>query len=205
LATIASIIAVSACQQATNYLEAQTRAQVSRTRTDMRSLATAIEAYNIDCKVYPAFSVGPDSVNGTLGADNAASALPSFRAPEIVQGKPRFATLSTPLPYITSLPRDVFSPGRQATFVYWSVTPGQADPSGKIVGKDSPTSGTGWILVSPGPDGDYDVPVSWDAYDPRRPQPSPRLRSGVNANGQAFTYDPTNGTDSGGDVWRVKQ
>jgi hypothetical protein len=205
LATLAPIITVSACQQAAHYLEAQTRAQVSRTRNDMRSLATAIEAYNVDHNVYPAFSVGPDSVNGNLRTSNVASALPSFRAPEIVQGKPRFATLTTPVAYATSLPRDVFSPGQEATFVFWSVEPGHPDPSGKIVGKDSPTSGTGWILVSPGPDGDYDVPVSWDVYDPRLPQPSPRLMGGANANNQAFTYDPTNGTESGGDIWRVKQ
>lgn len=37
-----------------NFLEAQTRAKVARTQSDMRSLATALEAYAIDNKTYPA-------------------------------------------------------------------------------------------------------------------------------------------------------
>lgn len=36
-----------------NFLEAQARAKVSRARTDLRSLAVALEAYNVDNNKYP--------------------------------------------------------------------------------------------------------------------------------------------------------
>jgi hypothetical protein len=118
----------------------------------------------------------------------------------------RFAALTTPNAYIASYPVDSFSPLPGATFVYWSVAPGTADPSGGIVGRDSPTTGIGWILVSPGLDRRYDIlPDDWDVYDPSVAQPTERLLAGTNKEGRAFTYDPTNGTISDGDVWRVKQ
>lgn len=118
----------------------------------------------------------------------------------------RFATLTTPKAYTPSYPTDYFSAPRGATFAYWSTFPGQKDPSGRIVGKDSPTGGVGWILVSPGPDCKHDIlPDDWDVYDPRVAQPSKRLLAGTNKRGHAFTYDPTNGSISDGDIWRVKQ
>jgi prepilin-type N-terminal cleavage/methylation domain-containing protein len=67
---------------------------------------------------------------------------------------------------------------------------------------EPPLGGTGWIIWSLGPDTDeYKGPVPSDsvytAYNPAVTQPSPRLLG--------LTYDPTNGTLSNGDVWRVKQ
>jgi hypothetical protein len=118
----------------------------------------------------------------------------------------RFATLTTPKAYIRSYPVDYFSTPRGATFAYWSVFYRKPDPSGRIVGVDSPTSHGGWILVSPGPDRKYDIlPDDWDVYNPAVAQPTVRLLTGTNKRGRAFTYDPTNGTISDGDIWRVKQ
>jgi len=190
--------------------EAQLRGQVSRARTDMRSLAVAIEAYFVDNNTYPAYAIGLQSVNGALGAKVPASRLPSFRLPEPPTANQagqslRFQTLTTPIAYYTQYPNDSFVPGSKATFVYWSVQPGQPDPSGKIVGKDSPVKGVGWILVSPGPDGEYDMAGEWDSYDPSLPLGNSRLIDGTNKKGSALTYDPTNGTVSKGDIWRMKQ
>jgi type II secretory pathway pseudopilin PulG len=50
---VVPIIAVLAAIAIPNFLEAQTRAKVSRTMSDMRSLATAIEAYAVDNNTYP--------------------------------------------------------------------------------------------------------------------------------------------------------
>lgn len=88
--------------------------------------------------------------------------------------------------------------------MYWCVFPNQADPSGNLVGEGSPVDGFGWVLVSAGPDGDYDIAGEWDVYDPSQPQPSARLLGGTNRSGSAITYDPTNGTISDGDIWHVK-
>jgi len=217
--TAAVLLGLVACYPLSGYFEAQTRAKVARARTDMRSLATALEGYAVDCMRYPAFAVGDKSVNGALGAKVAASALPSFRLPEppaeatgewqlwpeLKDHNLSFMTLTTPVAYITAYSRDPFSPQSKATFVYWSVCPGQADPSGKVLPPDYRATGIGWILVSPGPDGDYDLANEWDVYDPTVSQPSLRLLAGTNKKGSAFTYDPTNGTVSNGDIWRVKQ
>lgn len=60
------------------------------------------------------------------------------------------------------------------------------------------TDGNGWIVISVGPDGDYDFdPVKY--YNSSIIQPSYELLC------IAVTYDPTNGTISNGDVYRVKQ
>jgi hypothetical protein len=89
--------------------------------------------------------------------------------------------------------------------MYWSVFPGQLDPLGRTVGKDSRVGAVGWMLVCPGPDGDYDLADEWDVYNPAVAQPSRHLLGGTNKRGSALTYDPTNGTVSNGDIWRVKQ
>ena len=58
----------------------------------------------------------------------------------------------------------------------------------------------GWIVLSTGPNGFFDMNFETlkKAYDPE----IDLLRSELRIN---LTYDPTNGTDSPGDVWRVKE
>ena len=214
--------------------------RITRARSDMRSLARAIEDYYVDNNTYPAWGMGDDGPGGAwtynyslaprsnadqprlgwyytrkdLGRfiwyektpcpDHPADQL-SFALNGQAPGQ-RFATLTTPKAYIASYPTDGLSTLRGATFAYWSVFHLKPDPSGRIVGKDSPTSHGGWILVSPGPDRKYDIlPDDWDVYNPGLSQPSQRLLTGTNKKGRAFTYDPTNGTMSDGDIWRVKQ
>jgi type II secretory pathway pseudopilin PulG len=181
--------------------ESRQRAQVARVRNDLRMLAVAIEAYYIDNNMYPAYAMGAQSLNSYLGKGTAAAQMPGFRVPSA-----KLATLTTPIAYITGLPTDVFSTSTKATYAYWSIVGGQTDPAGKIVPKPAPGAPAivGWILVSPGPDGDYDLLGEWDVYDPAIEQPSPRLLGGANKKGDSFTYDPTNGTVSNGDIWRVK-
>jgi len=189
-----TVVAALAGAAAPNFLEAQQRAKISRARTDMRSLATAVEAYFIDWNVYPPYAVGEGSMNAALAPDSPAAALPSLTR-----------SLTTPVAYITSYPPDLHAPGRTdrgPTYLYWKVQPGEKDPAGKTYGEKA---GIGWMMVCAGPDGDYDIAGNWDVYDPSFAQPSLRLYTGANAKGDAFTYDPTNGTVSNGDLWRVKQ
>jgi len=208
--TTGSLTALPAQRAFANFLEAQTRARVARVRTDMRSLAVACEAYYVDNNMYPAFSVGAKSVNGLLGTSIPASLLPSFSLPESLPREGaarlgqslRFMTLTTPIAYIVRYPSDPFTSGSKATFVYWSVRTGEPDPAGKTV---SAAKAGGWILVSPGPDGDYDLAGEWDAYNPAVSLEKSRLLSGTNKKGSALTYDPTNGTVSDGDIWRIRQ
>ncbi len=52
LLIVVAIIAILAAIAVPNFLEAQTRAKVSRARADMRSLTTALETYVIDHNMY---------------------------------------------------------------------------------------------------------------------------------------------------------
>ena len=48
LLIVVAIIAILALIAVPNFLEAQTRAKVSRGKADLRSLAVAVEAYRVD-------------------------------------------------------------------------------------------------------------------------------------------------------------
>ena|GEM_PF-135266 len=89
------------------------------------------------------------------------------------------SNLTTPISYLARYPEDSFA-GPEDTFAYYSV---------------KTNTSSGWVLWSPGPDKKYDL--NWELYNPDETQPSPELLN--------FAYDPTNGTLSPGDIFRVKQ
>jgi prepilin-type N-terminal cleavage/methylation domain-containing protein len=180
LLIVVAIIAILAAIAVPNFLEAQARAKVSRDRADMRSLATAIEAYSVDYNYYP--------LNGVLVSDG------TIQNPQVNGiGSPAHKFLNeavtTPIAYITSLPEDIFLssvPTRDTwkpyfnRFFYtnfdWFTAVTQPSPPAVIAQKKN-TYGT-WVLASSGPDGDR-----------------------LDLNRDVF-YDPTNGTISDGDVIR---
>ena len=53
LLIVVAIIAILAAIAVPNFLEAQVRSKVSRTKADMRSIATAIESYAVDHNHHP--------------------------------------------------------------------------------------------------------------------------------------------------------
>ena len=53
LLIVVAIIAILAAIAVPNFLEAQTRAKVSRVKSDLRTFATALESYHIDHNKYP--------------------------------------------------------------------------------------------------------------------------------------------------------
>jgi prepilin-type N-terminal cleavage/methylation domain-containing protein len=53
LLIVVAIIAILAAIALPNFIEAQTRAKVSRARADLRTIATALEAYRVDMNAYP--------------------------------------------------------------------------------------------------------------------------------------------------------
>ncbi len=86
LLIVVAIIAILAAIAVPNFLEAQTRSKVSRTKTDMRSVATALESYAVDYTKYP-----PDYTDG----------VSTFMG--------RLLHLTTPVAYMTTLPNDFFA------------------------------------------------------------------------------------------------
>ena len=53
LLIVVAIIAILAAIAVPNFLEAQVRSKVSRVKSDLRSVVTALEAYAVDRNDYP--------------------------------------------------------------------------------------------------------------------------------------------------------
>lgn len=230
LLIVVAIIAILAAIAVPNFLEAQIRSKVSRAQSDMRSLATAIEAYMVDANQYV---MSYDNYTG-IGENNNRVDTVNAELDGEAKFRLTFATfrnaavlgLTTPVSYITTIPTDPFADTKGAAFGYGNA----AD--------------LGWILWSYGPDGDEsscngdiqtylmvggenddgDMGDRWEfctIYNPAVSNPTEALLTGKNANAsgtepypgyggtsvnaRSYTYDPTNGTTSDGDVWRVKQ
>lgn len=216
LLIVVAIIAILAAIAVPNFLEAQTRSKVSRVRSDHRSLATAIETYYIDTNEYPACTTDPDLSFDSQFYDTAPSEVgATFMAKTNTGGTETLNTITTPIAYISSIFPDPFADTKGKGFLYYS-------------------DGRGWILGSWGPDVDEidGGDLLWDevdacgepgggtkqdevyytdgadgvetVYKSTVAQPSILLLTGGSSEG-SYTYDPTNGTISPGDVWRVKQ
>ena len=106
LLIVVAIIAILAAIAVPNFLEAQVRAKVSRALGELRSLATALEAYRVDNPAYPISNWNP--APGLYG---------------------RLIPLTTPIAYLTSIPIDPFwvsrthpgSPLDRDTYDYFDV------------------------------------------------------------------------------------
>ena len=197
LLIVVAIIAILAAIAVPNFLEAQVRSKVSRAKSDMRSYATGIESYYVDCNSYPmgraTVTNSATSINQYLVPSPSANllAIHSFAARTTSH---LHNTMTTPISYVTSYFPDPFMDSKGATFGYYADT-------------------NGWILFSMGPDTDQESTRGdlvntansvETVYTSTISQPSQTLIIGANTS-QAYTYDPTNGTVSPGDVWRVKQ
>src|SRR5690606_30733234 len=100
LLIVVAIIAILAAIAVPNFLEAQTRAKVSRVMGDLRNMATGIESYQIDNRSFPMIVAmnSPRALTGG-GAINGPSC---FFADVNAAVSSRFMCLSTPIAYITS-------------------------------------------------------------------------------------------------------
>lgn len=176
LLIVVAIIAILAAIAVPNFLEAQTRAKVAEVRSEMATIATALEAYAVDYNRYPP-------------ADN------SFSGPA-----ERLNVVTTPIAYLTSVPTDSFV---RKTGTYLGRDSAE-DPSGArylyttanltfAVGNSDPhaPSRFGWGLSSGGPDLDLEFPYYPFAIN--------FIASESYLN---YIYDPTNGAVSRGEIFR---
>ena len=98
LLIVIAIIAILALIAVPNFLEAQVRAKVSRCHADMRSLATALEAYAVDWGTY------------TLGY-RAYADFASSQGRNASMAEKRwngFSRLTTPVAFMSTIPLDPF-------------------------------------------------------------------------------------------------
>lgn len=96
LLIVVAIITILASIATPNFLEAQVRSKVSRVKSDMRTMATALEAYAIDSNKYP-----PRSMYHINGLVQAYVGLPQTRMTDL-------PALTTPVAYISNVPIDIF-------------------------------------------------------------------------------------------------
>jgi prepilin-type N-terminal cleavage/methylation domain-containing protein len=180
LLIVVAIIAILAAIAVPNFLEAQTRAKVSRVKADMRALATAVEAYATDYNFYP--------LNGVLivGGGIQNPQVNGIGAPA---HKFLYEAVTTPVAYVSSLPQDPFviftatSDAWRILFVRYFYTNFDwftrvTEPSSPPVIAQKKTIYGTWVLAGAGPDGDR-LDLAADIH-----------------------YDPTNGTVSNGDIIR---
>lgn len=211
LLIVVAIIAVLAAIAVPNFLEAQTRAKISRVKNDHRAISTALETYHIDNGVYPE------------QGDTTSATPPTITDPNRVWGKDGQKAiawrLSTPTAYLASTEavfKDPFfnglgkaSPVNDTRFYNYSGDYGKgrtydATQDGSVaqfLGLSAHLAGVnGFHLRSRGPDTDYERRSDgWADYIFYRG----RSGGGINGDGGiAAVYDATNGTLSGGDIPR---
>jgi len=110
LLIVVAIIAILAAIAVPNFLEAQVRSKVSRARADMRSAATAIEAYAVDANKYPLVRGADTVLFASLGGPRNPQDLISPPGTPIRSFNEATLPLelTTPVAYITSTFKDPF-------------------------------------------------------------------------------------------------
>jgi prepilin-type N-terminal cleavage/methylation domain-containing protein len=195
LLIVVAIIAILAAIAIPNFLAAQTRSKVARIRAEFNSLGTAIEAYSVDENTYPIHK-SPSGQNGVFGQDD--------------YGSFRFDVLTTPVAYISSIPKDPFYfSGHGAIvgygigyFMYtWDKFRTPADLSGGPFHDIYHASY--WSLWSCGPYGKFVVgsAINANGIYPYQDDPPKNTEGDCHL----IAYDPTNGTVSAGGVYRTSK
>ena len=210
LLIVVAIIAILAAIAVPNFLEAQVRAKISRTKADLRTIATGLETYYVDYNQYPYASA--INTSGTLEQINNEMA-PTHKFLS--------SMITTPVSYLNGIPQDVFATGfdryelrhffyaplalekrRQgvdgfpADNLYWPGPPNHTDPNttATLGAFELRLQYLGmWTMWGCGPDLD-------------RTDLSPSKIGGpLSTNWHLGFYDPTNGTVSNGDVFRSQK
>jgi len=187
LLIVVAIIAILAAIAVPNFLEAQTRAKVSRVKADMRSLVTATETYRIDHNTYAVPS--DEEGNQIIGALSD----PWFETKTAIG-------ITTPVAYMTTRIGDVFAKkgSISANNFHYSTLAYLRAQSGDIHAfeeyyhdlKDAvPPSSIEYFYLSYGPDADHDVEGEEDEGEEHEHE-----------HGHGAIYDATNGTVSSGDI-----
>lgn len=218
LLIVVAIIAILAAIAVPNFLEAQTRAKVSRVKADMRSAATAIEAYYVDNNKYPyaaPYDIGtPTPSNQLKHMTLLESPVAYLTSADLIDPFVQVGTTKTSVRYfcfqqyyagsgsydLSSLPKVNVTTGELENYTGRGIT---QTGEGLTWGDAALVPGTGfagWLLSSNGPDrdeSDYGAgePACEWAYSTTQTNPEDTMNSRI--------YNPTNGTVSIGNVIRV--
>ncbi len=160
-----------------NFLEAQLRAKVTKSKGEIRSLVIAMESYFLDWKTYPSESEQDALVQGARPRNEAG-----------------LTWLTSPVSYISALPEDPF-PGSRTGGAYGGEIISYEMGGIETLIQPALLSGSleTWVIFSRGPDApDLNDPEDVDSENPHYEVPS---------DGEINQYSPTNGTRSVGDLF----
>lgn len=191
LLIVVAIISILAAIAVPNFLEAQTRAKVSRVKADARSISVAVESYYVDWNRYPPRQKFPAPLGGGL-----------FGVGDVTKRTEDMSRFTTPISYITSLPIDIFerkigAPENILDYYNPVLVEHMRSSRGLSPGFtynpfDSSSFRYGYLILSVGPDGGFgNFQANLGNYPTRSPY-----------NHWMEEYDPTNGTISEGNVYR---
>ena len=185
LLIVVLIIAILAAIAVPNFLEFQTRAKVSRAYSDMRTLATGIEAYTVDNNRPP--------IDANWGRSNGLWAN--------LDRDQWQRQLTTPIACLSSTYNDPFVENRVANSSGGAPLPDETgytyrcfyDVNGNAnnsVAEQLRANSNFWAIRSQGPDTIANTPF---------------VESFLRTGNPNSLYDPTNGTISYGDLWRTNK
>lgn len=201
LLIVVAIIAILAAIAVPNFLEAQVRAKVSRTKSDMRTINTALETYAVDHNSYPLchrfgiatrFDDTEPLVLERLSTPISYLSSVTFRDPFTIQGRLSAAdaagiAVDDPSPTVPGV--DLVADLN--TYIYQAFQSGGRSQTTGDSFQDEGLQASAWTLHSAGPDGLYHNLGGVLAND-------------VESDGPLLLmYDPTNGTISFGSVYRA--
>lgn len=202
LLIVVAIIAILAAIAVPNFLEAQTRSKVTRAKSDLRTLATAIEAYAVDNTRYPLdghgtgdghaywYTPGGPTIPGSAGGLTSPIAYMTSVAlldPFRTQAAAANAK-NTDAPDGNLFTVDDYKRFRYRNFWYTYTRNLNRPDLEEIFG----IAYGGWQLSSAGPDQGFTTNTVT----------IPGTTGGVGLN---VIYDPTNGTVSRGDIVRSQK
>lgn len=165
LLIVVAIISILAAIALPNFLEAQTRAKISRTKSDLSTVGKCVMMYAVDHNRYPYdFWVPPTTEYDT------------------------WAQLTTPVSYMTSMPKDIFSREMFGNAVY---DYGDRRDRDEVQQVGWAGANIDFLFFSVGPDGLTNF--NWSECG---------VYGGevFNAQIKDWVYDPTNGTLSSGNI-----
>jgi len=207
LLIVVAIIAILAAIAVPNFLEAQTRSKVSRVKSDMRSMATALESYCVDNNAYPRCNAFGTAIGDWQAAQTQEKVLErlstpvayitsvTFKDPFIYKGRYSASTAAGFKSATLSALAGNDAAARLNCLIYqaWNADQRPCLPPDSFTDTSKDLTARAWLLSSVGPDGAYNNLGGVLSND------------GVDHVGDCLdlVYDPTNGTISRGDVYRT--
>lgn len=199
LLIVIAIILILVAIALPNFLEAQIRAKVTTAEAELRGLAVAMESYRTDWNRYPPQSFYELTSSGLCYRANRCS----------------LRQLTTPIPYLLEIPRDIFSPDPPNqvldnngvrypwagpiderdghAYFYWSQESIRRDNID--CANTLKRAGVNYVLLSLAPDRDADARTYEDHCT---------TMAGGRTRDVLWLYSPTNGTQSNGDLHRYR-